>query len=255
MVTDNPFVIWHWLCNTYLLCTCSCSLYYRYKSSLFSARPKLKMLIIGFGMGINWPARLGYKNKPLQSRDWHICHFIWQNKRDSMHVVKGDKRGIILCFFSFLIYHVCLMLLAHVCYFHFALVFNMYVCPIWPELSLSLKTPFIHSFIQNAHGELLGWSSVQLPSLMLHVSAISLMLHVSAISLMLHVSAISLTLYHTMWTFEHPDKKPYEITFDALKIYSCGKHCEKKLLVTGSFSFSRLIFHFNCTLKCCLQLF
>ena len=40
----------------------------------------------------------GYKNKPLQSRDRHICHFIWRNKSDSMHVVKGDKRGIILCF-------------------------------------------------------------------------------------------------------------------------------------------------------------
>ena len=36
----------------------------------------------------------GYKNKPLQSRDRHICHFIWRNKTDSMHVVKGDKRAI-----------------------------------------------------------------------------------------------------------------------------------------------------------------
>ena len=32
-----------------------------------------------------------------------VCHFIWQNKRDSTHVVKGDKRGIILCFVPFLI--------------------------------------------------------------------------------------------------------------------------------------------------------
>ena len=52
-----------------------------------------------------------YKNKPVQSCDRHICHFIWQNKCDSTHVVKGDKRGIILCLFPFLIYHVCLVLL------------------------------------------------------------------------------------------------------------------------------------------------
>ena len=43
--------------------------------------------------------------------------------------------------------------------------------------------------------------------------------------------------------------------FDMLKIYSCGKHCEKwrNLLVTSNISFMALIFHFKCTLKCHLQ--
>ena len=50
--------------------------------------------------------------------------------------------------------------------------------------------------------------------------------------------------------------------FDALKIYSCGKHCEKRrnclLQAISSFltMFSTvytLIFHFKCTLKCRLQ--
>ena len=59
-----------------------------------------------------------------------------------------------------------------------------------------------------------------------------------------------LTYYHTM---------PH---FDALKIYSCGKHCKKRrnclLQAISPFQtmFSTLsmvlIFHFKCTLKCCL---
>ena len=61
---------------------------------------------------------------------------------------------------------------------------------------------------------------------------------------------LELTHYHTM---------PH---FEALKIYSCGRHCEKKekLLVTSNFSFSHIVFypiwhiiHFECTLKCRLQ--
>ena len=49
---------------------------------------------------------------------------------------------------------------------------------------------------------------------------------------------------------------------DALKIHSCGKHCEKReiacnkqfLLFSQCFLlYMALIFHFNCTLKCCLQ--
>ena len=40
-----------------------------------------------------------------------------------------------------------------------------------------------------------------------------------------------LTHYHTM---------PH---FNALKIYRCGKHCEKKLLVTSNFSFSHNVFY------------
>ena len=39
------------------------------------------------------------------------------------HVVKGDKRGIILCFIPFLIYHACLMLFVHVCFLHYTLLF------------------------------------------------------------------------------------------------------------------------------------
>ena len=50
--------------------------------------------------------------------------------------------------------------------------------------------------------------------------------------------------------------------FDAVKIYSCGKHCEKRrnscnkqfLLFSHCFlPYMALIFHFQCTLKCCLQ--
>ena len=47
------------------------------------------------------------------------------------------------------------------------------------------------------------------------------------------VSLNDLTHYHTM------------THFDALKMYSCGKHCEKKekLLVTSNFSFSYFVFY------------
>ena len=50
--------------------------------------------------------------------------------------------------------------------------------------------------------------------------------------------------------------------FDALKIYSCGKNCEKGEIACNKqfLIFSRcfppymaLVFHFKCTLKCCLQ--
>ena len=44
-----------------------------------------------------------------------------------------------------------------------------------------------------------------------------------------------LTHYHTM---------PH---FDALKIYSCGKHCEKRRNCQINMA---LNFHFKCTLKC-----
>ena len=52
------------------------------------------------------------------------------------------------------------------------------------------------------------------------------------------VSGNGLTHYHTM---RH---------FDALKIYSCGKHCDKrtKLLVTSNFSFSHNVFYSRCCL-------
>ena len=52
--------------------------------------------------------------------------------------------------------------------------------------------------------------------------------------------------------------------FDALKIYSCGKHCEKGemacnnqfLLFSQCFlPYMVLIFYFRYTLKCCLQYF
>ena len=63
-------------------------------------------------------------------------------------------------------------------------------------------------------------------------------------------SGKGLTYYHTM------------LHFDSLKIYSCRKLCEKKryCLQQASLLFSQcflpymvLIFHFKCTLKCCLQ--
>ena len=67
----------------------------------------------------------------------------------------------------------------------------------------------------------------------------------------IHCTALLfLTQYHTI---------PH---FDALKIYSCGKHCEKRknclLQAISPFltMFSTLygmIFHFKCTLKCCPQ--
>ena len=59
-----------------------------------------------------------------------------------------------------------------------------------------------------------------------------------------------LTHYHTI---------PH---FDALKIYSCGKHCKKRsnacnkqfLLFSQCFlPYMVLIYNFKCTLKCCLQ--
>ena len=65
-----------------------------------------------------------------------------------------------------------------------------------------------------------------------------------------HRKSNSLIHYHTM---------PH---FDALKIYSCGKYCEKRincfdkqfLLFSQCFlPYMVLIFHFKCTLKCCLQ--
>ena len=61
---------------------------------------------------------------------------------------------------------------------------------------------------------------------------------------------VILTHYHTM---------PH---FDALKIYSCGKHCEERRnslcqaispFLTMSLPYMALIFYFKCTLKCCLQ--
>ena len=68
---------------------------------------------------------------------------------------------------------------------------------------------------------------------------------------------VSLPLLTTVSTMIDPlPQKPH---FDALKICSCGKHCEKKeqLFVTNNFSFSRnvflpymvFIFYFKCTLK------
>ena len=82
-------------------------------------------------MGITWPVRScvvqsGYKNKPLQAHDRHICHFIWQNKLDNTHVVKGDKRGIILCVLfhsSFIMFVLCCCTCM---FFHFALLFLFY---------------------------------------------------------------------------------------------------------------------------------
>ena len=52
-----------------------------------------------------------------------------------------------------------------------------------------------------------------------------------------------LTNYHTM------------THFDALKIYSSGKHCNKQILLFSHcfLPYILLIFHFKCTLKCCLQ--
>ena len=112
----------------------------------------------------------GYKNKPLQSRDRHICHFIWQNKRDSTHVIKGDERGVILCFVPFLINHVCLMLL------HMYVISTSHYCLICKcaQYDLSCRQAlkhhsFIYSFIpmgrtglltprhpKSSHGNLLG---------------------------------------------------------------------------------------------------
>ena len=40
---------------------------------------------------------IGYKNKPLQSRNQHICHFIWQSKHDITHVVKKATKGASFC--------------------------------------------------------------------------------------------------------------------------------------------------------------
>ena len=56
-----------------------------------------------------------------------------------------------------------------------------------------------------------------------------------------------ITHYHTM---------PH---FDALKIYTCGKHCEKRRIACNKqfllfwhcfLPYMELIFHFKCTLKC-----
>ena len=61
-----------------------------------------------------------------------------------------------------------------------------------------------------------------------------------------------LTYYHTI---------PH---FDALKIYSCENHCEKRrnacnnqflLFSQCILPYMPLIFHFRCTIKCCLQFF
>ena len=70
-------------------------------------------------------------------------------------------------------------------------------------------------------------------------------------SILLTFSDFLLTYHHTM---------PH---FDALKIYSCGKHCEKRrycleqaispFLTMFSTLYMALIFHFKCTLKRCLQ--
>ena len=53
----------------------------------------------------------------------------------------------------------------------------------------------------------------------------------------------SLTHYHTI------------LHFDALKIYSCGRHCNKQFLLFSQcfLPYMVLIFHIKCTLKCCLQ--
>ena len=60
-----------------------------------------------------------------------------------------------------------------------------------------------------------------------------------------------------MWLLTHYHTMPH---FDALKINSCGKNCEKIACNMQFFLFSQcflpymvLIFHFKCTLKCCLQ--
>ena len=104
-------------------------------------------------MGINWPVRprvveSGYKNKPLQSRDLHICHFIWRNKHDSTHVIKGRQKGHHFVFCPFLIYHVCLMLL------HMYVTFTSHYCfqSKCNQYDLSCRWAlkhysFIHSFI------------------------------------------------------------------------------------------------------------
>ena len=78
---------------------------------------------------------------------------------------------------------------------------------------------------------------------------------------------ITLNLYHIILTLSNPKKVSFThyhtiLHFDALKMYSSGKHCVKGeiacnkqfLLCSQCFlPFMTLNFHFKCTLKCCLQ--